>query len=121
MDKSYKKAWLVKKLLPSTGLHCWVFTTRKQRAVSILGSSVGNASYSEFTPGQATSSIPEKIHTIFCNDMNNELAEQYIAQAGGNLFYMGIPFADDEPCTIVTPDEYNASISSDDREQVVAQ
>ena len=53
--------------------------------------------------------------------MNNELAEQYIAQAGGNLFYMGIPFADDERCTIVTPDEYNASISSDDREQVVAQ
>ena len=117
---TFKKAWLVKRLLPSTGLSVWVFTTRKQRAVSILGELVTGANYSEFTVGQAKSTIPEKIHTIFMNEMSDELAQQHIANAKGNLFYMGIPLTDDEPCAVVTPAEYQAS-TKDDREQVSAE
>ena len=114
----WKKAWLVKKLLPSTGLETWVFTTRKQKTVLILGQAVANASYSEFTPGVVKTST-EKIHTIFCNDMTDELAQQYKANASGNVFYMGITLDDDEPVGVITPDEYS-SIQSEEQDSIPA-
>ena len=114
----WKKAWLVKKLLPSTGLETWVFTTRKQKTVLILGQAVANASYSEFTPGVVKTST-EKIHTILCNDMTDELAQQYKANASGNVFYMGITLDDDEPVGVITPDEYS-SIQSEEQDSIPA-
>ena len=101
----WKKAWLVKKLLPSTGLEVYLFTTRKQKTVTISGTVVANASYSEFVPG-SVAKTSEKIHSIFMNDMTDELAEQHKARAKGNVFYMGITLDDDEPVGIITPDEH---------------
>ena len=111
----YIKAWLVQRLLPSTGELAWVITSRPQKQVTIFGKPVEGANYSLFTPGQ-TAKASSKIHTIFLNACDDELATQYKAHAKGNVFYMGISENTDEPCAVITPEEYNTLIEDVDFE-----
>jgi hypothetical protein len=114
---TYIKAWLVQRLLPSTGELAWVITSRPQKQVTIFGQAVEGANYSSFTPGQ-TAKTSSKIHTIFLNSCTDEMAKQYKAHAKGNVFYMGVSEDTDEPCAIITPDEYNTLIDDVDFDEV---
>ena len=110
---NYFKAYLYKRTLPSTGQEIWFLSTRMQRAVSFAGNLIGGASYSEFTPG-ATTIKGGKTRTIWLNDMNNDLAEQYKKHAKGNVFYLGIPTDDSEQVQILTPSEYDSLNAEED-------
>lgn len=110
---NYFKAYLYQRTLPSTGQVIWVLSTRMQRAITFGGSTVGNASYSEFTPG-ATTVKNGKTRTIWFNEMTDEMAEQYKQHANGNVFYLGVPTDDSEQVQILTPSEYESLNSSED-------
>ena len=110
---NYFKAYLYQRTLPSTGQVIWVLSTRMQRAISFGGSMVGNASYSEFTPG-ATTVKNGKTLTIWFNEMNDDIAEQYKKDAKGNVFYIGVPSDDSEQVQILTPAEYESLNSEED-------
>ena len=110
---NYFKAYLYQRTLPSTGQVIWVLSTRMQRAISFAGSAVGSASYSEFTPG-ATTVKNGKTRTIWFNEMNDDIAEQYKKHAKGNVFYIGVPSDDSEQVQILTPAEYDSLNSEED-------
>ena len=118
----FKKCYLVKRHMPASGTDVWCFTTTHQQPVSVLGETGGSFSFSSWSPGQSATS--NKRYTIFCNDMTDELAAQYIAHnADSNVFYMGLPTSDTEPATIITASEYTSSDVDDTQadEQPVAE
>ena len=107
----FTKCWLVKRHMPASGTDVWVFTTKHQQPVSVLGQ-VGAFSFSSWSPGQSSTS--SKIYTIFCNEMSKELADQYIVHnANSNVFYMGLPESEDEHATIITTAEFK-ELNADD-------
>ena len=109
----YFKAYLYKRTLPSTQEDVYVLSTRKNRGISFGSSVVSGASYSEFTPG-ATKIASGKTRTIWFNDMNDEMAKQYMEHADGNVFYLGVPSDDTSDVSILAPSEYNAIQDSSD-------
>ena len=46
--------------------------------------------------------------------MNDEMAQQYMEHADGNVFYLGVPSDDTSDVSILTPSEYNAIQDSSD-------
>ena len=110
----FVKAWLTQVLLPSTGKLSWVITSRKRKPVSILGSLVEGANYSEFVPGAPSTTVGTKIHTIFLNNCTDEIAEQYRAHAQGSIFYLGVSSVEDEEIKVLTPKQYEEHMSSSD-------
>ena len=107
--------------MPASGTDVWCFTTKHQQPVSVLGQ-VGAFSFSSWSPGQSSAS--SKIFTIFCNEMDKDLANQYIEHnANSNQFYMGLPESEDEHATIITTAEFK-QLNTDDSvvtSQAVAQ
>lgn len=107
------KAWLQKSPKTTTSLGGWRISTRKVRAVMIAGQVIEGASYSSFTPGQTTT-LGQKIHTIFLNGYTDEMVEQLRRHAGGDTFYIVVSLDSKEPVGAITPKEYAEMSQLDD-------
>tara|TARA_B100001123_G_C15142281_1_gene960008 strand:- start:569 stop:940 length:372 start_codon:yes stop_codon:yes gene_type:complete len=101
----YVKCWLLEGVSQRTGEIYYRFTTKFNRPVSVSGLTLGNTSYSKLVTGQNAQS--SAIHTVFCNDMNEQMFNDALAMNGGSdEFYMGIPSKDSESLQILTQQEY---------------
>ena len=111
---TYIKAWLIQRTNSVSGELQWVITSRKQRGVSMLVGLDVSASYSLFEPNKPK--VASKIHTIFLDNVTDEIVAQMKQHANGNVFYLGVPTSDDEQVQVITPSEYE-SLQQEDTTQ----
>tara|TARA_B100000029_G_scaffold515024_1_gene620147 strand:- start:360 stop:734 length:375 start_codon:yes stop_codon:yes gene_type:complete len=124
MKLVWVKCWLLEGVDRKTAEVYYRFTTKFNRPVVFGGLDIGSTSYSKLVTGKQSTST-SVIHTIFANEMTEEMYEDAIAMNGNsNEFRMGIPQDETAEVSIVTQEEYakiQADSSSDVFEQEQAQ
>ena len=117
-DLIFVKCWLLEGVSQKTGEIYYRFTTKFNRSVQLNGTALGNTSYSKLIPGQQTG---QPIHTIFCNDMNEQMFIDAIRlNDGSDEFYMGIPKKESDGIAILNQSEY-AELGTNAQEQISVQ
>ena len=111
---TYIKAWLYQRTNSVSGELQWVISSRRQRGVQLLGGLDVPASYSMWEPNKPK--VATKIHTIYLDNVTDEIVAQMKQHANGNVFYLGVPASDDEQVQVITPSEYE-SLQQEDTTQ----
>tara|TARA_R100001244_G_scaffold129772_1_gene101428 strand:- start:2 stop:373 length:372 start_codon:yes stop_codon:yes gene_type:complete len=99
---TFIKCWLVSGINPNTQETYYRFSSRVKRTITSSFLELEDASYSKWT-GPTTK---EPIHTVFANDMNEQLYAKAIQLNGSNEFYFGIPDVDTDDIRIITEKEF---------------
>ena len=101
---TYIKAWLYQRTNSVSGELQWVISSNKPRGVQLLGGLDVTASYSMWEPNKPK--VATKIHTIYLDNVTDEIVAQMKQHANGTVFYLGVPTSDDEQVQVITPSEY---------------
>ena len=116
----WSKCWLLEGVDKKTAEVYYRFTTKFNRPVVFAGLDIGATSYSKLVTGKQSSS--SVIHTIFANEMTEQMYEDAVLMNGNsNEFMLGIPKDETSEVSILTKEQYAKALADSSSDDVFEQ